>query len=870
MELAHFKLLKSLGKGGMGEVFLAYDSVCKREIALKKIRDDLLKYKTIHNRFLKEARIAASLTHPSIIPIFSIHEDEKLTYYTMPYIEGKTLKKMLSKSETTSQEASIPSLVRIFLSVAQGIAYCHSKKVLHRDLKPENIIVGKFGEVLILDWGLAELIEEQGEEGSEEIPEIPSLTRPGKVVGTLPYLAPERILGEEASEKTDLYSLGVILYQLLTLKVPFKRIDLANSQKTVQFEQFTDPREIAPFREIPPQLALIAKKALTPSKEARYQHVTEMITDIENYIEGNPEWLFTQELTINNKACWEFQENILLAKHIAITRSTDIMEWVSLMVSKHSFGGNIKVELAIKLGKAGSGIGLIVNVPTPAERKDLMDGYCLWIGSEDNPGLKLFCSNIEVTSMPDIFLKKNENQTLHVEKTENHLRFFLNGALVCDYTSNSPLRGSHIGLLYRDADFELKHLKVFIGSHNLNVSCLAVPDALLASKNFAGALSEYRRIAHSFPGRIEGREAIFRSGVTLLENASTTKKLKAKKQLFSLALEEFGALHGAAGEPLEYLGKSLVYKAMGETSEEIKCLELAIRKYVKHPLLPRLIEHIVFRLHESAKYNRLAAYHLALLTLRLLPQIFDNPDNRKLIASLEAYAEPLDFLHTKDAIIHLSFVLAKPLPLLESIESGKNVEDALFALLKLGCIKILKENSAAKDNKEIQGALENKAYSKRALLYILETALDEGKAKEVLPLAKECDLLHIRALLSLRKWQEAGALLEAYPLEVVTDENSPLYPLFGCYLWMTEGEKIGRAHFSGFLETAYPRTPALLGYFLNKKIQLDSGWIKEAFFFEKVSLYRDLILFYRCLNNSAKAKFFEEKLKKEKKNVCKA
>ncbi|MFS8563665.1 MAG: protein kinase [Rhabdochlamydiaceae bacterium] len=864
MELAHFRLLKSLGKGGMGEVFLAYDGVCKREIALKKIRDDLLKYKTIHNRFLREARIAASLTHPSIIPIFSIHEDEKLTYYTMPYIEGKTLKKLLSKSE----DASISSLMRIFLSVSQAIAYCHSKKVLHRDLKPENIIVGKFGEVLLIDWGLAELMDEQEKEGDEDIPEIPSLTRPGKVVGTLQYLAPERILGEDASEKADIYALGVILYQLLTLRLPFKRIDLASSQKTVQFEHFIDPREMAPYREIPPQLAMIAKKALEPSKEMRYQYVKEMIVDLESYIEGNPEWLFIEELSIDNKECWEFQENILLAKHIAITRSTEVMEWVSLMVSKNSFGGNMKMEVAIKLGPLGSGIGLLVNVPTPTERKELIDGYCLWIGSEENPGLKLFCSNIEVAYIPHITLKRNEFQTIQVEKTENHLRFFLNEELVCNYTSHSPLRGSHIGLLYRDADFDLQHLKVFIGSHNLNVSCLAVPDALLASKNFVGALSEYRRIAHSFPGRIEGREAIFRAGTTLLENASTSKKLQLKKQLFSLALEEFGKLHGAAGAPLEYLGKSLVYKAIGETSEEIKCLELAIRKYAKHPLLPRLIEHIIFRLHEASKYNRLAAYHLALLTLRFLPQIFDNPDNRKLMCSLEEHWESLDFLSTKDAIIHLSFVLGKPLPLLESIESGKNVEDALFALLNLGCIKILKENSAAKKNQEIQQALalQYDSPSTRVREYIFKTALDEGKAKEILPFAHTCNLLHIRALLSLRKWQEAGALLDAYPLETCTDETS-LYPLFGCYLWMTEGEKIGRTHFSGFLETAYPRTPALLGYFLNKKIELDSGWIKEAFFFEKISLYRDLILFYRCLNNSAKVKFFQEQLRKEKKSI---
>jgi serine/threonine-protein kinase len=877
-QLAHFRLIKSLGKGGMGEVFLAYDDVCKREIALKKIRDDLLKYKTIHQRFLKEARIAASLTHPSIIPIFSIHEEPALTYYTMPYIEGKTLKKMLSSS---TQDVSIPSLIRIFLSVAQAIAYCHSKKVLHRDLKPENIIVGKFGEVLILDWGLAQFIDEESADLGEEIPVPSHLTRPGKVVGTLPYLAPERILGEGASEQTDLYALGVLLYQLLTLKLPFKRSDLASCQKTVQFEQFIDPSEAAPYREIPSQLALMTKKALEPSKNLRYQHVSEMITDLESIMEGKPEWLFIEELNIDHKACWEFQENILVAKHIAITRSTDVMEWISLMVSKHSFAGNIRLEALIKLDNSGSGIGLLLNIPPPSERKDLMDGYGLWIGSEENPGLKIFCSNIEVAFIPDVFLKKEETETIHIEKTENHLRIFLNGVMRCDYTSPAPFRGTHVGLLYRDANFKLQHFKVFIGSQSLSISCLAVPDALLASKNFAGALSEYRRIAHSFSGRAEGREAMFRSGITLLENGTLTQKPKIKKQLFSLALEEFDKLHATAGAPLEYLGKSLVYKSMGETSEEIKCLELAIRKYAKHPLLPRLIDHITFRLHEASKYSRLSAYYLALLSLRLLPQIFDNPGNHKLLTSLETHWEPLSFLTEKNAIIHLSFALTKPLPLIELIESGQHVNDALFALLKLGCLKILQDNHAAQDNQEIQQALlchtgsfkEALAQksSPRVCNYIFETAIDDQKEEEILPFfSKDSELLHIRALLSLKRWQEAGALLDTYPLEDRVNENSPLYPLFGCYLWMTEGDKLGRAHFSGYLETTYPRTPALVGYFLNKKIQPGSRWMKEAFVFEKISLYRDLILFYRCLNNPTKAKFFQEKLKKEKKNACKS
>src|SRR5262249_32874545 len=155
-----YQVLKVIGKGGMGEVFLAYDTTCGRRIALKRIRSDLMEHVQMHNRFLKEARVTAQLTHPSIIPIYAIHgQQQQEVYYTMPYVEGQTLKQILRKAKQVEKKGqksdvaggSIPALMRIYLSICQAIAYAHSKEVLHRDIKPENIIVGQYGEVLILD-----------------------------------------------------------------------------------------------------------------------------------------------------------------------------------------------------------------------------------------------------------------------------------------------------------------------------------------------------------------------------------------------------------------------------------------------------------------------------------------------------------------------------------------------------------------------------------------------------------------------------------------------------------------------------------------------------------------------------------------------
>jgi serine/threonine protein kinase len=167
-----YQVIKSIGKGGMGEVFLAYDPNYGRYLAIKRIRSDLIENKAIFNRFIKEARITSQLTHPAIIPIYAIRDEAEMAYYTMPYVEGDTLKQILIRTKKQQQQGeeldhiggSIPALMRIFLNVCQAVAYAHTKRVLHRDLKPENIIIGRFGEVFMLDWGLAQLIHSAPEE----------------------------------------------------------------------------------------------------------------------------------------------------------------------------------------------------------------------------------------------------------------------------------------------------------------------------------------------------------------------------------------------------------------------------------------------------------------------------------------------------------------------------------------------------------------------------------------------------------------------------------------------------------------------------------------------------------------------------------
>lgn len=799
-----YSIVESLGRGGMGEVYLAKDPACARKIALKRVRPELKLNKTIQNRFLREAEVASTLSHPSIVPIFSIHTIPPDIYYTMPFVEGVTLRQILrsSKDNTHPLRNSIPSLARIFLQICEAIAYTHSKGILHRDLKPENIIVGKYGEVMILDWGIADFLDQIDRDEKMSAKKISGedLTRPGKITGTLAYMAPERLLGKSSSVQTDLYALGVVLYQMLTLQLPFQRKTIAAFRKQVNNEELIDPIEMAPYRDIPHQLSEVCRRCLARSIKDRYKNVEELIREVKNYIEGKPLWVLGATLKAERKEDWMFQENVLLAKNIAITRSLDVTDWAELMISKALFNGNVRLEAEIDIEFKSHGIGFLLSVPKCS--CNLEEGYCIWVA---NDTVKLFRNNVHLLET-----KISKPKKVVIEKIDDQLKLFIDGRLKLNFTSHLPLGGKYVGLLHKDTDFKLTYLKVFSASHNVMVNCLAVPDAFLNHKLYDAALEEYRRIGQSFPGRIEGREALFRAGLTLIEKA----RAEEDDQLYHLALKEFEKLYRTAGAPLEYLGKSLVYKTLGDMEEEAKCLELALRKFPAHPLIPTLKEHIVYRIHESSLNNREAAFRVILLAIRHIPDLLDNPDTHHLIDSLEENMEKLPFIEkSEDRIqslaIQLAFWLAK-IPIL--VEIAQNVKDneQLFNNA-LVCLQELEAKDA------LQKFLPKRARKKRTLV-VWNSLLN-------------------------KKLQEAEAIFDQFP-EAITQETSPLHFPYGTYLYMTQGKAAAMRHFNRVLETPYPPTTALPSLFLTGKLD---RWMEQAFWWEKKELHRQIELFHRCV-----------------------
>ena len=901
-----YQVLETIGKGGMGEVYLVYDSVCGRKIALKRIRADLKSHKKLHHRFSREARITSQLTHPAVIPIYNIHSDENLFYYTMPFVEGRTLKEILRQTRKQEQKneeldhvgGSIPALIRIFLSICEAISYAHSRGVLHRDLKPENVIVGKFGETTILDWGLAKLLREPADVDEEDLPTdtSPDLTRPGKVVGTISYMAPERAKEAPASIQTEVYALGITLYQILTLQQPFRRGKLEEFRKSVDSEKLPEPCEVAPYRDVPPVLSQIVKRCLAADPKERYRDLPQLIHDLKNYIEGRSEWFVMSHLDLKRKEDWEFQEHVLITEHLAVVRDHEATNWVSLMVSRASFPESIQIKARIRIDTEGHGLGFLFSIPEGSQRTCLSEGYCLWLGTDKDPSTQLSRSNVIVIDQPDTILQRDRWYDVRIEKVDNHISLYLNNVLQFSYVSYLPLKGTHIGLLAKDGEFHIEDLNVSVGNLNITVSCLAVPDAFLASGQFNHALEEYRRIGNSFSGRAEGREALFRAGVTLVQEAKAEQEPEKASALFDRALEEFVKLHHTPGAPLEYLGKSLVYRAQHDYDQEINGLELGYRRYHKHPLSAVLEEQILYRMHDSSRLSRPATYRFILVAAQLIPRVANARNSIRLFSNLCKHWEKLPFLEELsdsklefgtgspigkwNFIIQLAFWLKKPYTIKEVLEEvlarkkpdRLTLQNGMIALLQMGSdslVEKLNERISQKDILLPTGLTEGDHFQPRVwtalgrarregnLDFLLSTCqkLRKETYKGIAPIL---DIFEIWASLLKSDWERAENLLHHYPSSKLSTEGSPLRFLYGCWLRATKGEDAALAHLAGASDYVFPRSCALLGSFLTHKIDLEGEWFSQAFSWEKQQLYRQLTLYYHCSGDQTQKCYYEE------------
>src|SRR6266699_398034 len=275
--IAHYRILRKLGSGGMGVVYEAEDTKLGRRVALKFLPEDTRRDTQALERFLREARAASALNHPGICTIHAIEEHDGRTFIAMELLEGQTLDRVIPLGTLP-----IPRTIDIGIQLSDALDAAHKRGILHRDIKPANIFVTDRSAVKILDFGLAKLLPEHnanfGGETTLGDPETLLLTSPGTAVGTISYMSPEQARGEELDPRSDLFSLGGVLYQLTTGKLPFP-----GSTSAIVFDNILHHAPVAPITlnpGAPPELERILNKALEKDRDIRYQVAAELRADL--------------------------------------------------------------------------------------------------------------------------------------------------------------------------------------------------------------------------------------------------------------------------------------------------------------------------------------------------------------------------------------------------------------------------------------------------------------------------------------------------------------------------------------------------------------------------------------------------------------
>jgi eukaryotic-like serine/threonine-protein kinase len=269
-----YKIISPIGAGGMGEVYLAQDTRLDRKVAVKFLNEEFSRDADKLNRFVQEAKAASALNHPNILTVYEIGEAEGKNYISTEFIEGKTLREYLSSDESIS----LQTILKIGIQVSEALDAAHTAGIVHRDIKPENIMIRTDGYAKVLDFGLAKLTEKKKSERISLEGETKAFvqTNPGVVMGTVSYMSPEQARGRETDARTDVWSLGVVLYEMLSGKVPFAGETINHTIVSIL------EKEPLLLENIPDELQRIVRKALTKDKEMRYQTARDLLIDLKN------------------------------------------------------------------------------------------------------------------------------------------------------------------------------------------------------------------------------------------------------------------------------------------------------------------------------------------------------------------------------------------------------------------------------------------------------------------------------------------------------------------------------------------------------------------------------------------------------------
>src|SRR6188508_85529 len=276
--ISHYRIVSPIASGGMGEVYLAQDEQLQRSAALKVLPSDLLQSKDRLRRFQREARVVSALNHPNILTIFEFGAENDIQFLASEFVKGVTLRARLEQGRLALDDA-----LDVATQMASALKAAHEAGVVHRDIKPENVMIREDGYVKVLDFGLAKLTEPPLADSSLETQNL--LSRPGIIMGTVTYMSPEQARARSIDSRSDLFSFGVVLYEMLTGKVPFK--GETTTDVLAEIIQSTPP-SVSRFNElVPDDMDRIVAKCLEKDRTERYQTAADLLADLKRFAKGS-------------------------------------------------------------------------------------------------------------------------------------------------------------------------------------------------------------------------------------------------------------------------------------------------------------------------------------------------------------------------------------------------------------------------------------------------------------------------------------------------------------------------------------------------------------------------------------------------------